>query len=96
MSNPAAIPCRVMADLAAHEADLRAAPIEQFDSHNDEHVAALVPEKLVHAVHCLLMTRQALQTAEGSFGADPAKVAKWMKADLDRLHTACLEMWRDL
>lgn len=90
------IPCRVMGDLARHEADLRDAVNDAFDEYDEMHVRAVVPYELAPAIQQLLLTRSQINMTEGSFGADPAAVTKAIKEDLDRLYRACVDRWRDL
>jgi uncharacterized protein with HEPN domain len=90
------LPCRVSADLARHEADLRDVSFEQFDETNDEHVEAVVGKELAPVIQQLLLTASSIRMTEGSFGADPVKVADCVREDLRNLEEKCREIWRDL
>lgn len=90
------IPCRVSADLARHEADLRDHIPEAFDDADEEHVAQVVGREIAPEVLRLLATRRSIYTAAQSFGADPAKAMAWCIGDLDRLYDKCRELWRNL
>ena len=63
---------------------------DAFDEYNEDHVAAVVPTSFVKAVKTLLLTRRDMKylTAE--------QLQQGMQAELDALHQACIEAWRDI
>lgn len=90
------VPCRVMADLARHEADLRDSEPTRFDEYEDDHIRAIVPYELVKPIQELLHCRRTIQMTDRSFGTDPSKALEMIKPDLDALYRACVDRWNDL
>lgn len=90
-------PCRVMGDLASHEADLRDTVYEHFDEYQDDHVAAVVPYELVKPVQELLITLNQIEMIQASFGdPDKARVFDQLIPELKALRSACLSRWKDI
>lgn len=88
------IPCRVMADLARHEADLRDAEQPVFDETDEMCVGAVVPFDIVRPVMELLQARRVMKQLKREGKLDPA--LEWVIGDFDALHEGCLRIWKDL
>lgn len=71
---------------------------EAFDEYDDDHMKQLFPhdESMARAVQELLLLRRSIHMTEASFGVDPLKALTMMREDLNRLHEACKDKWRDL
>lgn len=89
------IPCRVTADLRRYEQEQfeNERYAEEFDETNDDHVKAVTGDDLCAVILQLLLTRNSIKQARGSFGADPERVAKYVEEDLDRLYERVKELW---
>jgi hypothetical protein len=88
------VPCRVMADLARHESELRDHIPESFDHTDDMHVGAVVPYVLVEPTMDILSWRQALTLLNGK-PLSAESQAELLK-DMNKFYAACAETWRDL
>lgn len=91
-------PCRVTADLAAHEADERRASMdwEPFDEHDDKHVAEVVGKDLAKGIQDLLLTLRAVGQAQVWGGLNVEKAAQEYTEAAKKIRSVCRDRWRDL
>ena len=91
-------PCRVMADIAAHESSLRDAEQDFFDDADEMKVGAVVPYEMVKPILDLLAIRHAIKTTKREHFTEEEreKFFQVIREDLDKLYVACVDRYRDL
>jgi len=87
-------PCRVTAELNAHESALNHAEQETFDIYDDALMHDVMGnDRLAKPVQDLLIFRDQLNLVEASFGADGRKALEAVKPLLDKLYQNVKEQW---
>lgn len=87
-------PCRVTAELNAHESAINHAEQQVFDIYDDDLMHDVMGNKrLAEPVQDLLIFRDEIRVAAGSFGVDYSRVYESLIKKLDKLYENVKEQW---
>ena len=78
-----------------HQSDLDNAERISFDHYDDEHMRAILPERLVAPMQALLLTRREIIDAERLGCLNKERALEWLRKDADALLQACKELWAE-